>query len=85
MRNMLHFGMATSPVMHNPPHPGEFIFEVYLEPSGISVRTLAGKLGVTPSTAQRLLSGKCSCVWLLRTQVNTSSYKIGKQVCCYIL
>lgn len=49
--------MSASPVMHNPPHPGEFIAEVYLAPAGISVRTLAGKLGVTPSTAQRLLSG----------------------------
>lgn len=49
--------MNASPVMYNPPHPGEFIVEVYLQPSGISVRTLAGKLGVTPSTAQRLLSG----------------------------
>ena len=57
MRNVLHFCMETSPPMHNPPHPGEFIVEVYLQPSGISVRTLAGKLGVTPSTAQRLLSG----------------------------
>jgi len=57
MRNVLHFGMETSPPMHNPPHPGEFIVDVYVQPSGISVRTLAGKLGVTPSTAQRLLSG----------------------------
>lgn len=57
MRNVLHFGMETSRPLHNPPHPGEFIAEVYLQPSGISVRTLAGNLGVTPSTAQRLLSG----------------------------
>jgi plasmid maintenance system antidote protein VapI len=27
--------------MHNPPHPGEFIYDVYLEPSGISCRYLA--------------------------------------------
>lgn len=57
MRNMLRFSMGTSPLMHNPPHPGEFIADVYLAPSGFSARTLAGKLGVTPSTAQRLLSG----------------------------
>ena len=24
--------------MHNPPHPGEFISEVYLEPFGVSGR-----------------------------------------------
>ena len=27
--------------MYNPPHPGEFIREVYLEPLGISYRTVA--------------------------------------------
>lgn len=43
--------------MFDPPHPGEFISEVYLVPSGLSARSLAGKLGVTPSTVQRLLNG----------------------------
>ena len=27
--------------MHNPPHPGEFITAVYLEPNGLSGRELA--------------------------------------------
>ena len=40
--------------MHNPPHPGEFISEVYLEPNGLSGRELAAKLGVAPSTSNRL-------------------------------
>jgi antitoxin HigA-1 len=43
--------------MHNPPHPGEFIREVYLEPFGISSRYLASNLGVSPSTLSRLLKG----------------------------
>jgi addiction module HigA family antidote len=43
--------------MVNPPHPGEFISEVYLQPLGISGRELAGKLGVTASTLQRLIKG----------------------------
>jgi len=43
--------------MFDPPHPGEFISEVYLVPSGLSIRALAGKLGVTPSTLQRLIKG----------------------------
>jgi antitoxin HigA-1 len=43
--------------MHNPPHPGEFITEVYLEPNGISGRELAVKLGVAPSTLNRVLKG----------------------------
>ncbi len=43
--------------MYNPPHPGEFITEVYLEPNDISARELAGKLGVAPSTLGRILKG----------------------------
>jgi addiction module HigA family antidote len=43
--------------MHNPPHPGEFIYEVYLQPNGISGRELAGKLGVAVSTLSRVLKG----------------------------
>lgn len=34
--------------MHNPPHPGEFIREVYLEPFGISSRQLASSWGSRP-------------------------------------
>ena len=30
--------------MHNPPHPGEFIAEVYLVPNKLSGRELATKL-----------------------------------------
>ncbi|MBL8226579.1 MAG: HigA family addiction module antidote protein [Chromatiales bacterium] len=44
--------------MHNPPHPGEFITAVYLEPNGISGRELAAKLGVSASTLNRILTGK---------------------------
>lgn len=43
--------------MHNPPHPGEFITEVYLEPFGVTGRTLAQHLGVAPSTLSRVLNG----------------------------
>lgn len=43
--------------MHNPPHPGEFITAVYLEPNGISGRELAVKLGVAASTLNRILKG----------------------------
>jgi addiction module HigA family antidote len=43
--------------MHNPPHPGEFITAVYLEPNDLSGRELAAKLGVAPSTLNRVLTG----------------------------
>ena len=41
--------------MYNPPHPGEFIEEVYLKPFGLSSRFLAEKLGVAPSTLNRVI------------------------------
>ncbi len=43
--------------MHAPPHPGEFITGIYLEPNGISGRELAEKLGVAASTLSRVLNG----------------------------
>lgn len=43
--------------MFNPPHPGEFITEVYLEPHEISGRELAEKLDVAASTLSRILKG----------------------------
>jgi len=36
--------------MDSPPHPGEFIREVYLEPLGVSYRTVAAK------SSRRLMS-----------------------------
>ena len=44
--------------MYNPPHPGEFIRELYIAPFEISVRKVAGNMGVSPSTLNRLLNGE---------------------------
>jgi addiction module HigA family antidote len=46
--------------MYNPPHPGEFIQEVYLEPLSISYRSVARKLKVAPSTFYRIIKGQSS-------------------------
>ena len=43
--------------MHSPPHPGEFITGVYLEPFGVTGRALARRLEVAPSTLSRVLNG----------------------------
>ena len=43
--------------MHNPPHPGEFIETVYLEPFNVSHRKVAELLDVSPSTFNRLVKG----------------------------
>lgn len=42
--------------MHNPPHPGEFICAVSLEPFGVSGKELAKQLDVSASTLSRVLS-----------------------------
>ncbi len=44
--------------MHNPPHPGEFIREVYLEPLGVSPRSVALRLKVSPSTFSRIIKAQ---------------------------
>ena len=44
--------------MMNPPHPGEFLSAVYLEPFGVSGRELAARLDVAPSTLSRVLKGQ---------------------------
>ena len=42
--------------MHNPPHPGEFIRETYIEPFDMSIRSLAKNLGVAASTLARVVA-----------------------------
>ena len=44
--------------MFNPPHPGEFIKDTYMEPCGLTCRFLASKLEVSPSTLNRVLIQK---------------------------
>ncbi len=44
--------------MHNPPHPGEFVAQTYLEPFELSIRSLAESLGVAASTLTRLINGQ---------------------------
>jgi addiction module HigA family antidote len=44
--------------MYNPPHPGVFIKETYLEPFGYSCRFLAKQLNVASSTLNRVLKGQ---------------------------
>jgi antitoxin HigA-1 len=44
--------------MRNPPYPGEFITETYMEPNGLSCRFLAEQLNVAASTLNRVLKGQ---------------------------
>jgi addiction module HigA family antidote len=51
----LHALVGTIGPMHNPPHPGEFIRDVDLSELQMSVRELATRLKVAPSTLNRIL------------------------------
>ena len=45
-------------LMHNPPHPGEVLKELCIEPLGITVTDAAKGLGVSRKTLSRILNGK---------------------------
>jgi plasmid maintenance system antidote protein VapI len=65
---------------HKPPHPGEFIKEVYLSPFKISSRTVAEKLLVSPSTLGRSPESWLSMqdsynLWHARNNIDLSKVK----------
>lgn len=44
--------------MHNPPHPGEILKELCLEPLGITVTRAAQALGVSRQTLSAIVDGR---------------------------
>ena len=46
--------------MYNPPHPGEIIKELCLEPLEITVKRAAAALGVSRKTLSAILNGRAS-------------------------
>jgi antitoxin HigA-1 len=44
-------------LMHNPPHPGEVIRGLYLEPLGVSVTAAAKALGISRKHLSQLMNG----------------------------
>lgn len=44
--------------MHNPPHPGEILKELCLDPLGVSVTRAAEALGVSRKTLSAILNGR---------------------------
>ena len=44
--------------MHNPPHPGEILRDLCLEPMGLSVTRAAEALGVSRKTLSAILNGR---------------------------
>ncbi len=45
-------------LMHNPPHPGEIIKKLCLEPLGLTVTEAAKALGVSRKTLSSILNGR---------------------------
>ena len=45
-------------LMHNPPHPGEIIKELCLEPLELSITAAANALGVSRKTLSSIINGK---------------------------
>lgn len=45
-------------LMHNPPHPGEIIRELCLDPLGLTVTDTAKGLGVSRKTLSAILNGR---------------------------
>lgn len=44
--------------MHNPPHPGEILSELWLEPLGLTITQTAKHLNVTRKCVSSLINGK---------------------------
>jgi antitoxin HigA-1 len=44
--------------MHNPPHPGEIIRELCLEPLGLSITTAAKALRISRKSLSELINGR---------------------------
>ena len=44
--------------MHNPPHPGEILRELCIEPLGLSITDTAEALGISRKTLSAILNGR---------------------------
>jgi len=45
-------------MMHNPPHPGETLKELYISPSNISITVAAKALNMTRTSLSEIVNGK---------------------------
>ena len=46
--------------MHNPPHPGEVIKGLWLDPMGISIAAASRALGISRKTLSKIINGNGS-------------------------
>ncbi|MBI1822433.1 MAG: HigA family addiction module antidote protein [Nitrospirae bacterium] len=60
-------------MMYNPPHPGEVLKELCLNPLGISVTEAARALGVTRKTLSELINGRAGVSPLMAVRIGKST------------
>lgn len=46
--------------MHNPPHPGELLRELWLEPMGLTITDAAARLKVTRKTLSEIVNARAA-------------------------
>ena len=56
-----------------PPHPGEVLRELYLEPLGVTVTEAARRLGVTRKTLSELVNGRAGVTPDMALRVGTAT------------
>lgn len=44
--------------MHNPPHPGEMLYGLYIKPTGLSITQTAKALGITRTALSEIVNAK---------------------------
>ena len=75
--------------MHNPPHPGEILKALCLEPLGLTVTEAAKALGVSRKTLSAILNGRAGIspemAVRLSLAFNTSAESWLQQQCQYEL
>ncbi len=59
--------------MHDPPHPGTVLRDLYLEPLGITVTEAARRLGVTRKTLSELVNGRAGFSPEMAIRVGTAT------------
>ncbi len=52
--------MSTRLRMHNPPHPGEILRQLCIEPLGLTVTAATEGLGISRKTLSAILNGRAS-------------------------
>ena len=57
-------------LMHNPPHPGEIIKELCLEPLELSITSAAKALGVSRKTLSAIVNGKAGISPLMAVRLS---------------